>query len=146
MADSDDARSDHRHRESARNARRGKPRANPFKGLWAFSRYFPDSFRNRCHCILSACPRLARLHPPRPNFPSLAGRAVFGWPFPTVFPSSGHTPLVSCRFLSISPWFSVDLLLSGERPIEGVEDALRSMMAKESLKVVIKKRSEPHGS
>jgi len=39
---------------------------------------------------------------------------------------------------------NVDLLLSGERPIEGVEDALRSMMNKESLKVVIKKTLRPN--
>jgi len=41
--------------------------------------------------------------------------------------------------LLTDPDFKADLLLSGERPIEGVEDALRSMMSKESLKVVIKK-------
>ena len=39
---------------------------------------------------------------------------------------------------------NVDLLLSSERPIEGVEEALRSMMNKESLKVVIKKRLGSH--
>ena len=36
--------------------------------------------------------------------------------------------------------FRAELLLTGERPIEGVEDALRSMMRKESLKVVIRKQ------
>lgn len=41
--------------------------------------------------------------------------------------------------LLAQPGFKADLLLSGERSIEGVEDALRSMMRKETLKVVIKK-------
>jgi L-iditol 2-dehydrogenase len=36
------------------------------------------------------------------------------------------------------PGFKADLLLSGVRPIGGVVEALRSMMRKESLKVVIK--------
>ena len=40
--------------------------------------------------------------------------------------------------------FRADLLLSAEQSIEGVEDALRSMMRKETLKVVIKKA--PNGS
>ena len=34
--------------------------------------------------------------------------------------------------------FKADLLLSGERPIDQVEDALKSMMAKDALKVVIR--------
>ena len=37
--------------------------------------------------------------------------------------------------------FRADLLLSGERPIDGVEEALRSMMRKEALKVVIRKNA-----
>ena len=41
--------------------------------------------------------------------------------------------------------FKADLLLTAERPIEDVEDALRSMMRKESLKVVIKKQLAPDG-
>ena len=44
-----------------------------------------------------------------------------------------------------NPKFKADLLLSAERPIEEVEDALRSMMRKESLKVVIKKQLAPDG-
>jgi len=36
--------------------------------------------------------------------------------------------------------FKADLLLSAERPIDEVEDALRSMIAKDALKVVIKGR------
>ena len=43
------------------------------------------------------------------------------------------------------PGFRADLLLTGERSIEGVEEALRSMMRKEALKVVIKKRPEADG-
>ena len=46
--------------------------------------------------------------------------------------------------LLADPSLNVDLLLSSERPIEGVEEALRSMMNKESLKVVIKKRLGSH--
>lgn len=59
-----------------------------------------------------------------------------------------HRPETIRKALELlaKPDFKADLLLSGERPIEGVEDALRSMMAKESLKVVIKKRIEPLGS
>jgi len=41
--------------------------------------------------------------------------------------------------LLADPGFKAELLLSGEQPIEGVEEALKSMMSKESLKVVIKK-------
>ncbi len=47
--------------------------------------------------------------------------------------------------LLANPRFMADLLLSGERPIEAVEEALRSMMDKEALKVVIKKRLKPDG-
>ena len=47
--------------------------------------------------------------------------------------------------LLANPGFMADLLLSGERPIEAVEEALRSMMHKEALKVVIKKRLKPDG-
>ena len=45
--------------------------------------------------------------------------------------------------LLANPRFMADLLLSGERPIEAVEEALRSMMHKETLKVVIKKQLKP---
>lgn len=47
--------------------------------------------------------------------------------------------------LLANPRFMADLLLSGERPIEAVEEALRSMMHKEALKVVIKKQLKPDG-
>lgn len=47
--------------------------------------------------------------------------------------------------LLANPRFMADLLLSGERPIEAVEEALRSMMHKEALKVVIKKHLKPDG-
>ncbi len=47
--------------------------------------------------------------------------------------------------LLADPGFMADLLLSGERPIEAVEEALRSMMHKEALKVVIKKQLKPDG-
>lgn len=52
-----------------------------------------------------------------------------------------HRPETVRRALGLlaDPDFKADLLLSGERPIAGVEDALRSMMAKQSLKVVIRK-------
>ncbi len=43
--------------------------------------------------------------------------------------------------LLADPAFKADLLLTGERPIEEVEEALRSMMRKETLKVVIKKKA-----
>jgi hypothetical protein len=40
--------------------------------------------------------------------------------------------------LLCNPAFRADLLLSAEASIEGVEEALRSMMRKENLKVVIR--------
>ena len=43
--------------------------------------------------------------------------------------------------LLADPGFKADLLLTGERPIEEVEEALRSMMRKQALKVVIKKQA-----
>jgi L-iditol 2-dehydrogenase len=51
-----------------------------------------------------------------------------------------HRPATVRRALDrlADPSFRADLLLSAERPIAGVEDALRSMMRKEALKVVIK--------
>jgi len=45
--------------------------------------------------------------------------------------------------LLADPAFKGELLLSDEQPIEGVEDALRSMMSKKALKVVIKKSLRP---
>jgi L-iditol 2-dehydrogenase len=45
--------------------------------------------------------------------------------------------------LLADPAFEADLLLSGERPIAGVEDALRAMMAKQALKMVIRGRGDP---
>ena len=45
--------------------------------------------------------------------------------------------------LLADPDFKADLLLSSEQPIEGVEEALQSMINKESLKVVIKKQLKP---
>ena len=53
-----------------------------------------------------------------------------------------HRPATIRRALELlaDPGFKADLLLTGEQPIEGVEDALRSMMRKEALKVVIRKR------
>ena len=55
-----------------------------------------------------------------------------------------HRPATIQKALALlaDPGFRADLLLTGERPIEGVEEALRSMMRKEALKVVIKKRPE----
>lgn len=52
-----------------------------------------------------------------------------------------HRPATIRRALDLlaSGDFRADLLLSAEQSIEGVEDALRSMMRKETLKVVIKK-------
>ena len=44
--------------------------------------------------------------------------------------------------LLADPAFEADMLLSGERPIAGVEDALRAMMAKQALKVVIRGRGD----
>lgn len=54
-----------------------------------------------------------------------------------------HRPETIARALEIlaDPGFEADLLLSGERPIEEVEAALRSMMVKKALKVVITKRA-----
>ena len=53
-----------------------------------------------------------------------------------------HRPATIRRALEMlaDPAFKADLLLTGEQPIEGVEEALRSMMRKEALKVVIRKR------
>jgi L-iditol 2-dehydrogenase len=52
-----------------------------------------------------------------------------------------HRPETVRRALDLlaDPDFKADLLLTGEQPIAGVEAALRSMMAKQSLKVVIRK-------
>ena len=51
-----------------------------------------------------------------------------------------HTPDTIRRALAMlgKADFKADLLLSGERPIDQVEDALKSMMAKDALKVVIR--------
>jgi L-iditol 2-dehydrogenase len=51
-----------------------------------------------------------------------------------------HRPDTFRRALALlaDPAFSADLLLSGTQPIEGVVDALRAMIRKEALKVVIK--------
>ncbi|MDA1089933.1 MAG: alcohol dehydrogenase catalytic domain-containing protein [Proteobacteria bacterium] len=53
-----------------------------------------------------------------------------------------HRPETIKRALALlsNPNFKAELLLSAERPIEEVEDALRSMISKEALKVVIKNR------
>jgi len=52
-----------------------------------------------------------------------------------------HRPATIRRALTLlaDPGFKAELLLSNEMPIEGVEEALRSMMRKEALKVVIRK-------
>jgi len=54
-----------------------------------------------------------------------------------------HRPDTIKRALGLlaDPGFPADLLLSAERPIADVEDALRSMMRKEALKVVISKNA-----
>jgi len=54
-----------------------------------------------------------------------------------------HRPETIRRALDLlsEPTFKADLLLSGEMPIERVEDALRAMMRKEALKIVISGRS-----
>jgi L-iditol 2-dehydrogenase len=51
-----------------------------------------------------------------------------------------HRPETFSRAIALlaDPAFKADLLLSGTRPISGVVDALRSMMRKETLKVVIR--------
>ncbi|MGH6924214.1 MAG: zinc-dependent alcohol dehydrogenase [Propylenella sp.] len=51
-----------------------------------------------------------------------------------------HRPDTFRRAIALlaDPDFKADLLLSGVRPIEGVVDALRSMIRKEALKVVIR--------
>ena len=53
-----------------------------------------------------------------------------------------HRPETFRRAIALlaDPGFKADLLISGARPIEGVVDALRSMMRKEALKVVIQER------
>ncbi len=53
-----------------------------------------------------------------------------------------HRPETIKRALSLlaDPDFKADLLLSAERPIEEVEAAIRSMISKDALKVVIKSR------
>ena len=58
-----------------------------------------------------------------------------------------HRPKTIRKALRLlaNPRFMADFLLSGERPIEAVEEALRSMMHKEALKVVIKKQLKPDG-
>jgi L-iditol 2-dehydrogenase len=54
-----------------------------------------------------------------------------------------HRPDTFRRALALlaDPAFRADLLISGTRPIEGVVDALRSMIRKEALKVVISGRA-----
>jgi len=54
-----------------------------------------------------------------------------------------HRPETIRKALSLlsDPGFPADLLLTAERPIAEVEDALRSMMAKDALKVVISKNA-----
>lgn len=54
-----------------------------------------------------------------------------------------HRPDSIRRALKLltDPGFKADLLLNGEMPIEGVEEAIRSMMRKEALKVVIRKQA-----
>ena len=56
-----------------------------------------------------------------------------------------HRPATIRRALALlaDPGFKAELLLSNEMPIEGVEEALRSMMRKEALKVVIRKQGAP---
>ena len=51
-----------------------------------------------------------------------------------------HRPSTIRRALALlgDPDFHIDWLLTGKEPIDGVERALRSMMRKESLKVVVK--------
>jgi L-iditol 2-dehydrogenase len=51
-----------------------------------------------------------------------------------------HRPDTFRRALALlaDPAFKADLLLSGTQPISGIVDALRSMMRKEALKVVIR--------
>ncbi len=51
-----------------------------------------------------------------------------------------HRPDTIVRALAMlaDPGFKADLLLSAERPIDEIEDALKSMMSKDALKVVIR--------
>ena len=51
-----------------------------------------------------------------------------------------HRPVTVRRALEMlsDPEFAVELLLSDERPVEEVEEALQNMMDKKVLKVVIK--------
>ena len=51
-----------------------------------------------------------------------------------------HRPVTVRRALEMlsDPEFTVELLLSDERPVEEVEEALQNMMDKKVLKVVIK--------
>ena len=51
-----------------------------------------------------------------------------------------HRPATLRRALALlaDPAFPVDAILTGERSIAGVEDALRAMMSKQALKVVIR--------
>jgi L-iditol 2-dehydrogenase len=53
-----------------------------------------------------------------------------------------HRPDTVRRALEMlaDPAFPADLLLTGEQPIAGVEDALKSMISKQALKVVIRGR------
>ncbi len=53
-----------------------------------------------------------------------------------------HRPDTVRRALDVlaDPAFRADLLLTGEQPISGVEDALKSMISKQALKVVIRGR------
>lgn len=57
-----------------------------------------------------------------------------------------HRPETVRRALALlaDPSFEADLLLTDERPIEQVEDALRAMMRKEALKVVIGRGGNLH--
>jgi L-iditol 2-dehydrogenase len=56
-----------------------------------------------------------------------------------------HRPETFRRAVALlaDPAFKADLLISGVQPIDGVVDALRSMMRKEALKVVIRNGEAP---
>ena len=98
--------------------------------------------------------RVSRRLPGRPPVPAGFGGCAPGTSVPldthlvhyselTIKGVYHHRPATIRRALDLlsDDAFRADLLITGSRSVEGVEDALRSMMRKEALKVVIQPES-----
>ncbi len=65
---------------------------------------------------------------------------VTSWRLKGVYHNRPATIRAAMELLA-DPAFKDDLILTGDLPIEEVDEALRSMMRKQALKVVIKKQA-----